>query len=217
MTPPPASSAHSAHRAHPAQPGASTAVATSAAAPRSVGTTRAHRLVAGAQQFLKFGVVGGSGVLVNLAVFYLCKKLLDSGIGIHESDVFFNLFGTRFNVRWYHVLSTIAFVVANTWNYQLNRSWTFRGVNTRSWLRGYLPFLATGLIAFVVSLTCMTLLMNPKSPVGLPGDVFDDSSGFRTKSYWAQAISTLVAMPVNFGINKVWTFGRPKVVRVTAD
>lgn len=182
--------------------------------PAAAGTSRAHRLAAGLREFVKFGIVGGSGVVVNLAVFYVCKKLLDSGIGIHETDVFFNLFGTRFNVRWYHVLSTIAFVVANTWNYQLNRSWTFRHVEQRSWLRGYFPFLATGVVAFVVSLTCMTLLMNPSSPIALPGDVFDDSSGFRTKSYWAQTISTLVAMPVNFLINKFWTFGKPKVVPV---
>lgn len=186
----------------------------SAAPPANTGTSRAHRLAVGLREFVKFGIVGGSGVLVNLAVFYVCKKLLDSGIGIHETDVFFNLFGTRFNVRWYHVLSTVAFLVANTWNYQLNRSWTFRHVEQRSWLRGYFPFLATGVVAFVVSLTCMTLLMNPFSPIALPDNVFDDSTGLRTKSYWAQAISTLVAMPVNFIINKFWTFGKPKVVPV---
>ena len=60
----------------------------------------------------------------------------------------------------------------------------------------------------------MTLLMNPTTPLGLPDSLFDDSTGLRTKSYWAQAISTLVAMPVNFVINKLWTFGKPKVVPV---
>ena len=171
-----------------------------------------QRFAAGATQFLKFGIVGGSGVLVNLAAFYVFKKLLDSGFGVHESEVFFNLLGTRFNVRWYHVLSTVAFVVANTWNYQLNRSWTFRGQGGRSWLRGYVPFLATGVVALVVSLTVMTFLMNPLSPIALPAEVFDDSTGLRTKSYWAQAISTFVAMPVNFVINKFWAFGKPKAV-----
>lgn len=183
--------------------------------PHGEGVSRAHRLVASAREFVKFGIVGGSGVLVNFAVFYVAKKLLDSGIGIHESDVFANLAGTKFNIRWYHVLSTIAFVVANTWNYQLNRSWTFRHVPRKSWLSGFFPFLATGVVAFLVSLTCMTLLMNPASPVALSEHIFDDSTGLRTKSYWAQAISTFIAMPVNYVINKFWTFARPKVVPVT--
>ena len=58
----------------------------------------------------------------------------------------------------------------------------------------------------------MTFLMNPLSPIALPAEVFDDSTGLRTKSYWAQAISTFVAMPVNFVINKFWAFGKPKAV-----
>lgn len=183
----------------------------------ATGTSRAYRVVAGAKQFVKFGIVGGSGVLVNFAMFYVAKKMLDAGFGINEKEVFFNLLGTRFNVRWYHVLSTVAFVVANTWNYQLNRMWTFRGVNGRSWLRGFFPFLTTGLVAFAVSLTMMTLLMNQQSPLALPEHVFDDSTGLRTMSYWAQAISTCVAMPVNFIINKFWAFGKPKVVPVSAS
>ncbi|WKD57889.1 GtrA-like protein [Corynebacterium capitovis DSM 44611] len=171
----------------------------------------AVRLAAGAREFVKFGIVGGSGVAVNLVVFYLAKKLLDYGFDTHEADVFVNLLGTQWNVRWYHVLSTVAFVVANAWNYQLNRSWTFRSIPKRTWLRGFIPFLATGVVAFVVSLTFLTLFMNPASPIALPESIFDDSSGLRTKSYWAQALSTFIAMPVNFVINKFWAFGKPKI------
>ncbi|SDL64506.1 Putative flippase GtrA (transmembrane translocase of bactoprenol-linked glucose) [Corynebacterium mycetoides] len=174
----------------------------------------AVRLRASAREFVKFGIVGGSGVLVNFVVFYLAKKAIDSGLGIHESDVFVNILGTRFNVRWYHVLSTLAFVVANVWNFQLNRSWTFRHVPKRNWFAGFFPFLATGVLAFAVSLTLMTLLMNPTSPIALPEHIFDDSSGLRTKSYWAQAISTLIAMPVNFVVNKFWAFRKPRVTPI---
>jgi len=181
----------------------------------SRGGSTAVRLTTGLRQFVKFGIVGGSGVLVNFVVFYLANKALENGFHLHANDVVAQLGSTRWNVRWYHVMSTLAFLVANTWNYQLNRSWTFRGVHARSWLRGFFPFLTTGLLAFAVSLTCTTLLMNPTTPVGLPDSIFDDSSGLRTKSYWAQAISTFIAMPVNFIINKFWTFGKPKVVLVT--
>lgn len=59
-----------------------------------------------------------------------------------------------------------------------------------------------------------TLLMNPTSPIALSPVIFDDSSGLRTKFYWASAISIVVAMPVNFIINKVWTFRKPKTVVV---
>lgn len=158
------------------------------------------------RQFLMFGIVGGSGTLVNLLVVYLSKKIGEWGWGISEHDVFMNLFGTDYNIRWFNIFMTIAFIVANTWNYQLNRSWTFRGYTQRSWWRGFFPFLLTGIGAFLVSQIVATLLMNPTSPLGLPTDIFDDSSGLRTKFYWASAISIIVAMPVNFIINKLWAF-----------
>lgn len=154
--------------------------------------------------------------MVNLAIAALSKKVADWTAGIHENDVFMNLFGTEFNIRWYHVFLTIAFLVANTWNYQLNRMWTFRGISPNSWLRGFLPFLLTGLGAFLASQVVATLLMNPTSPIALPSDIFDDSTGFRTKFYWATAISIVAAMPVNFLVNKFWAFRRPKV-RIIAE
>jgi len=165
-----------------------------------------------------FGIVGGSGTLVNLLVVYLSKKIGEWGWGISEHDVFMNLFGTDYNIRWFNIFMTIAFIVANTWNYQLNRSWTFRGYTQRSWWRGFFPFLLTGVGAFLVSQIVATLLMNPTSPVGLPTDIFDDSSGLRTKFYWASAISIIVAMPVNFIINKLWAFkGSSKKVVVVSE
>ncbi|WIM71646.1 GtrA family protein [Corynebacterium suedekumii] len=170
------------------------------------------------RQFLMFGIVGGSGTLVNLLVVYLSKKIGEWGWGISEHDVFMNLFGTDYNIRWFNIFMTIAFIVANTWNYQLNRSWTFRGYTQRSWWRGFFPFLLTGIGAFLVSQIVATLLMNPTSPVGLPTDIFDDSTGLRTKFYWASAISIIVAMPVNFIINKLWAFkGSSKKVVVVSE
>lgn len=165
----------------------------------------------GLSQFIKFGIVGGSGTAVNLAIAALSKKIAGWNGGIHEDDIFLNLLGTEFNIRWYHVFLTIAFLVANTWNYQLNRMWTFKGSVPRSWLRGFFPFLLTGIGAFLVSQVVATLLMNPTSPIALPENILDGSTGFRTKFYWATVISIVVAMPVNFLINKFWAFRRPKV------
>ena len=78
--------------------------------------------------------------------------------------------------------------------------------------------MVTGLGALVVSQIVLVLLMNPESPMALPEHIFDDSTGLRTKFYWASAMSILVSMPVNFVINKVWTFRKsPKGSRVVLD
>ena len=182
------------------------------------GRSRAYaRLRGTARQFLMFGIVGGSGTLVNLTVSVLAKKFAGWSAGISEYDVFLNLLGTEYNIRWFNVFMAVAFLVANTWNYQLNRSWTFRGYSQRSWWRGFFPFLFTGIGAFLVSQVVATLLMNPSSPIALSPELFDDSTGLRTKFYWATAISIIVAMPVNFLVNKFWAFRKPKVRIVAAE
>jgi len=170
-----------------------------------------------ARQFLMFGLVGGSGTIVNLVVSVASKKIAGWTAGISEHDVFMPLFGTDYNIRWFNIFMTIAFLVANTWNYQLNRSWTFRGLPQRTWWRGFFPFLLTGIGALIVSQIVATLLMNPTSPIALPTDIFDDSTGLRTKFYWATAISIIVAMPVNFLVNKLWAFRKPRQTRVVTE
>ena len=56
-------------------------------------------------KFIKFGIVGASGMVVHGGVLYLCKEIF-----------FLNPF----------VANTIGFVTAATTNYILNRIWTFR-------------------------------------------------------------------------------------------
>ena len=149
----------------------------------------------------RFGLVGGSGVLVNLVTAVIAKKL-----GPEEQLIFLNLPLTDFNVRWYHVFSTMAFFVANVWNFQLNRLWTFKSSKHAGWLREYFPFLAVGLLGQVIGLLILTLLMHPGSFVALSPTFFDDSSGFRTRFYWAQLIQIALVTPLSFVLNKLWTF-----------
>lgn len=166
----------------------------------------AGRFASNITQFFKFGVVGGSGAIVQMFVMYVCVKVFLYGFDITEHDVVWAIPGTEFNVRWYNVFVLLGFLAANTWNYQLNRMWTFKRIHTVSWLRGFFPFLITGLGALVVQQLTLVLLMNPTSPFGLPTEIFDDSSGLRRKVYWATVIAIIVATPVNFIINKLWTF-----------
>ena len=150
---------------------------------------------------IRFGLVGGSGVLVNMGVLILVNK-----VGPDAHGVFADLPGTDFNVRWYHVYSTIAFLVANLWNFQLNRRWTFKSAQHAGWWREYVPFLAVGLLALIANLGILTLLLHPGSPVALPTSVLDDSTGFRTRLYWGQLIAIAIVTPLSFVLNKVWTF-----------
>ena len=157
-------------------------------------------------QFIKFGLVGGSGTVVNFVAAVVATKI---GLWVFDAlpaDPFINLLGTRFHIRWYHVFATAAFVVANTWNFQLNRWWTFKSGKFASWWREFVPFFVVGLLSLAFSLFVQTLLMNPTSPIALPDSIFDNSSGLRTKFYWANLISIFAAMPVNFLVNKFWTF-----------
>ncbi len=149
----------------------------------------------------RFGLVGGSGVLVNTLVLILLKRG-----GPHFDDVFINLPMTEFNVRWYHLYSMVAFLVANLWNFQLNRRFTFRSAEHSGWFREYGPFLAVGLAAQLVGLGILTALMHPGSNVSLPSDIFDNSSGLRTKLYWANLIVIAITVPISFVLNKLWTF-----------
>lgn len=150
---------------------------------------------------LRFAVVGASGVLVNLLTLVLVKKL---GPSFDEAIV--GLPATEFNVRWYHLYSTVAFVVANLWNFQLNRSWTFRTGRHARWWHEYWPFLAVGLLGQVVGLVLLTMLMHLDSPIHLSPALLDDSTGLRTRLYWAQLIVIAVVTPVSFVLNKLWTF-----------
>ncbi len=151
--------------------------------------------------FVRFGLVGASGVLVNLLVLMLVSRFTPG-----EDSVFFDLPFTRFNVRWYHVISTIAFMVANLWNFQLNRMWAFRSSKHADWWREYLPFLAVGLLGQLIGLVLLTALMHQGSPIALPADALDGSSVLLTRFYWAQVIVLAVVTPVSFVFNKVWTF-----------
>lgn len=151
--------------------------------------------------FLRFAAVGASGVLVNMVVLIVLKRL---GPGVEE--LFLALPMTRFNVRWYHVFSTGAFLVAIMWNFQLNRSWTFHSAGSAPWWSEFRPFFTVGLLAHVVGLGLLTLLMHSGSPLALPTGLLDDSSGVRTRLYWGQLLVIAAVTPLSFVLHKLWTF-----------
>lgn len=167
------------------------------------------------RQFVRFGLVGAAGVVVNLLVVVILKRELARIWPSAAYDgVWWSIPFSDFNVRWYHVMSTVAFLVANLFNFQLNRWWTFNSRKAATWFREYWPFLTVGLVAQGVGLVLLTLMLHPQSPLALPRDVFDDSTGLRTRFYWAQLIMVLFTVPISFLLNKFWTFRAVRRLRV---
>jgi len=151
-------------------------------------------------QAVRFLAVGGSGLVVNLLVIFLCNKL-----GPEPAATALGLPAVDYSVRWYHAFATLAFLVANLSNFQLNRSWTFRTTQHANWLEEYWPSLVAGLVGLALNLAVLTLLLHPHSVLSLP-EFFDNSSGLRTRLYWAQFLALAVVTPFSFILNKYWAF-----------
>ena len=83
-------------------------------------------------EFIKFGVVGGSGFLVNIIVAIIMNKA--NGGTEHAQDILFNLAGTRWNFRFTSLVWLVNFVV--------NKLWTFRAVKHS----GELPMVASAVV-----------------------------------------------------------------------
>ena len=158
-------------------------------------------------QLVKFSLVGASGVLVNMLVAIAARKFTETiWPSIHETDVLFPIFGTRYSIRWWMIYSMLAFVIANLSNYQLNRIWSFKSKHHAGWWKEFLPFFTVGLLAQCIGMILERALMNAGSPLELPSSIFDDSTGLRRKWYWAHLIMIAVTIPISFILNKFWTF-----------
>lgn len=155
------------------------------------------------RQFIKFGMVGGSGVVVNMIIAVIMTKL--HGGTSHDNDPIW-FFTSEHALRYTHLVWIGAFVLANFWNFQLNRSWTFKRDHRRSYWREFWPFFLIGSVAAAAGLVIKAALTNPSSPLYLPSSLFNDEQGLRARAYWSQLITIVLTMPINFVVNKLWTF-----------
>jgi dolichol-phosphate mannosyltransferase len=142
-----------------------------AAAPPRVHTRVRHGLRKPANwiQLAKFLCVGASGYVLNLAVF----SLLAVGLDVHHIAA-----------------ATIAFIVAVTNNFWLNRHWTFGARDGHAGFQAA-RFFTVSVLAFLFSLAVLELLVSAGTPKVL-----------------AQAVSLIAATPLNFLGNKMWSFGQ---------
>jgi len=120
-------------------------------------------------QLAKFGVVGASGYGVNLAAYALLLK--EAGLD-------------------YVVAATGSFLLAASWNYWWNRTWTFRTQRDN--------FVVQGMRFFIVSATVYG------ANIGVLAALVSSGLG----KIVAQAIAIVVVTPLNFLGNKLWSFRR---------
>lgn len=80
-------------------------------------------------KFIKFGIVGASGMVVHFGVLYLFREV----VGLNS-----------------FVANTIGFICAATTNYILNRIWTFRSHETQVGVE-YLKFILVSVIGLGIN------------------------------------------------------------------
>ena len=159
------------------------------------------------RQFVKFGLIGGSGVVVNMLVVAVCSNIGWHVFATDDYDRPITFPGTDLGIRNYLIYAVVAFLVANLYNFVLNRHWTFRTGSRAPFASEFLPFLLVGSVAQVLGLVILLALRNPGSPFYLASDFFVDTEPFwRRRLYWAQMIQIVLVMPINFIVNKLWTF-----------
>jgi putative flippase GtrA len=121
-------------------------------------------------QLLRFAAVGAVGYVVNLAVFALAAQVAGAG---------------------HRTAATVAFAVAVTNNFVLNRGWTFDARADRKRFQAA-RFVCVSVAAFLISLAVLEVLV----------------SGVGTPALLAQAVAVAVATPFNFLGNRLWSFRR---------
>ena len=117
-------------------------------------------------ELVRFCVVGGSGYVINVGLFWLAYRDLP-----------------------YMVAFAIAFAVAATNNFIWNRVWTFKIEHGVPHVQ-YARFLAVSLLALAIDLSALAVLvevMGVHKPI-------------------AAAIAIVVATPISFLGNKLWSF-----------
>lgn len=98
-----------------------------------------------AVHFMKFGVVGGVGTVINLSIFYVLVDVLK----LEENTG-----------------SVIAFCVAVTGNYYLNENWTFRveGKKTGFNRRAFIKYIAINVFGLAINLVVLNAIIDVFHP-----------------------------------------------------
>jgi len=148
-------------------------------------------------QFVKFSLVGGSGVVVNLAVFTFVLLLWLALAGHLQTfpdlthavrDLVFKKETHGIPHGAAYLANLAGFVVSVLTNYYLNRRWTFRSSGRVGAELG--RFATVSVIAYTGQLLVFWLLRTEAHVAPIP----------------SQLVAILCVMPVNYVANKLWSF-----------
>jgi putative flippase GtrA len=148
-------------------------------------------------QFIRFCVVGGSGVVVNLAIFTSVLLIWLAAAGhLHSvADLTHAVRNLVFKKETHGIahgaayLANLAgFVVSVLTNFYLNRRWTFRSSGRIGAELG--KFATVSVFAYSGQLLVFWLLRNVAGVGPIP----------------SQLVAILCVMPVNYIANKLWSF-----------
>ena len=128
-------------------------------------------------QFIRFGIVGLSGVLVDFGITWLLKERA----GINR-----------------YVANAAGFLSAASTNYILNRIWTFSSTNPEI-AKEYLLFLVISIAGLAINSLIIWFLSEK-----VPMPVFHSKE--KLKFYFAKLIATGVVTLWNFLMNYYFTF-----------
>ena len=133
-------------------------------------------------KFLKFGIVGASGMVVDFGVLYLMRNVL----GLPD--------------LW---ANTISFTAAATSNYFLNRVWTWRSTSRNVGVE-YAKFFFVSLIGLGLNSLIVFLLKDTSIVPRFVDTTLD-------WDFWvAKIIATAIVMVWNFLANNFFTFRKKK-------
>ena len=134
-------------------------------------------------KFLKFGIVGASGMVVDFALLYVLRDI----VGLHDI-----------------LANTISFTAAATSNYFLNRIWTFRSHEKQVSVE-YLKFIGVSIVGLLINngvlLLCKTLWPDLYGQV-----LFNLGSQPITGLYLFKLVAIAVTTIWNFFGNMLFTF-----------
>ncbi len=94
----------------------------------------------GVRQFVKFGIVGASGFVVNLVIFTLLQKVVPNHAAAGP----------------YYAIYSVAFLAGGVSNYFLNRIWTFKSTGHAG--KEAVQFLSVSVMALLVGLAVSALV-----------------------------------------------------------
>ena len=126
------------------------------------------------KHMIKFAIVGSIGAVINLSILYCLTELFN----------------------FYYIFSEIvAFTVAVTNNYILNKLWTFKRKLEEEFILKYFEYVFINLISLALNLCLLFTLVE----------------SFEVWYLYAEVVATGCGFLINFSGNKFWTFRYKKL------